>query len=116
MRFGRRTLYFLSISFTLPHEIAHYAVARTVTDDAQIAAEVTDKRAVSGWSPIKSPTVRFITHLAPTLSALLLLLVLLLSSFETDGLLPLIALYAIPSPADVRGALGRQDVQNGDDN
>ena len=39
----------LSLPPTLAHEATHWAVARTVTDDAQLAVEVTGGRAVAAW-------------------------------------------------------------------
>lgn len=110
-----RLRHVLSLSFTLPHEATHWAVARLATDDAQIAAEVSGGRALAAWPPLESAVVRFLAHLAPTLFGSLLTVMWAVSGTPVDiWQLPFavgLALYTIPSPADVRGALGRQTAQ-----
>ena len=105
----------LSLPPTLAHEATHWAVARCVTDDAAMAVEVTGGRAVAAWPPIDNRFVRFFAFLAPTVFGSLLGLLWLLSGTTIDGwrLLAAIglAIYTIPSPADVSGAFGRQAVQ-----
>jgi len=105
----------LSLSFALPHEASHWAVARLGTDDAQMAVEVTGGRAVAAWPPLDSALVRFFAFLAPTVFGSLLAALWLVSGTPVDGWRLIFAVglaaYTITSPADVRGALGRQDVQ-----
>ena len=105
----------LSLPPTLAHEATHWAVARTVTDDAQLAVEVTGGRAVAAWSPIDNAVIRFFAFLGPTVFGSLLAAVWLLSGVTLEGWRLLLALglgiYTMPSAADVQGALGRQDVQ-----
>ena len=105
----------LSLPPTLAHEATHYAVARLGTDDAQFAVEVTGGRAVAAWPPLDNAALRFVAFLAPTLFGSLLVGVWLLSGATVGGwrLLAAIglAMYTIPSPADLAGALGQQDVQ-----
>ena len=105
----------LSLPPTLAHEATHWAVARTVTDDAQIAVEVTGGRALAAWPPIDNPVVRFFAFLGPTVFGCLLTALWLLNGVSLEGwrlLLAIgLAIYTVPSGADVTGALGRQDVQ-----
>jgi hypothetical protein len=104
-----------SLSFTLPHEATHWAVARCVTDDAQMAVEVTGGRAAAAWPPLESRALRAFAFLAPTVFGSLLAALWLVSGTSLDGWRLIFAVglaaYTVPSPADVRGALGRQDVQ-----
>lgn len=105
----------LSLPPTLAHEATHWLVARSVTDDAQLAVEVTGGRAKAGWPPIDNPAVRFLAFLGPTVFGSVLTAIWLASGVAVDGwrlLLAIgLAIYTVPSPADVRGALGRQAVQ-----
>jgi len=90
-------------------------VARTVTDDAQIAVEVTGGRAVAAWSPIDNAVIRFFAFLGPTVFGSLLAAVWLLSGVTLDGWRLLLAIglviYTMPSAADVQGAFGQQEAQ-----
>ena len=105
----------LSLPPTLAHEATHYALARLGTDDAQFAVEVTGGRALAAWPPLDSAALRFVAFLGPTLFGSLLAVVWLLSGVTLDGWRLLVAIglamYTIPSVADVQGALGRQAVQ-----
>lgn len=105
----------LSLPFVLPHEASHWAVARLGTDDAQLAVEVTGGRAAAGWPPLDSPWLRAFAFLAPTVFGSILIGLWLLSAQGIDGWRLIFAIglagYTTPSPADLRGALGRQDVQ-----
>jgi len=105
----------LSLPPTLAHEATHWAVARSVTDDAALAVEVTGGRAVAAWSPINNPVVRFLAFLGPTVFGSLLAALWLSQGVSLDGwrliLAVGLAIYTTPSAADVRGAFGKQDVQ-----
>jgi len=105
----------LSLPPTAAHEATHYAVASLGTDDAQFAVEVTGGRAVAVWPPLESRALRVLAFLGPTLFGTILAAVWLASGVSVDGWRLLVAIglamYAVPSPADVRGALGRQAVQ-----
>jgi len=108
----------LSLPPTLAHEATHWLVARSVTDDAELAVEVTGGRAIAAWPPIESPLIRFLAFLGPTVFGSILTVVWLLSGTTIDGwrliLAVGLAIYTVPSGADVRGALGRQAVQQED--
>lgn len=105
----------LSLPPTLAHEATHYALASLGTDDAEMAVEVTGGRALAAWPPLDSALLRFIAFLGPTLFGSVLALVWLFSGVTLDGWRLLmaigLAMYTIPSPADVSGAFGRQAVQ-----
>lgn len=105
----------LSLPPTLAHEATHWLVARSQTDDAKLAVEVWGGRAVAVWPPISNPVVRFLAFLGPTVFGSVLTAIWLFSGIDIDGWRLLLAvglaIYTVPSPADVRGALGRQDVQ-----
>mgnify|MGYP000128986158 CR=1 FL=1 len=105
----------LSLSFALPHEATHYAVARLGTDDARIAVEVTGGRATTAWPPLESRVLRAFAFLAPTVFGSLLAALWLVSGTSVDGWRLIFAVglaaYTVPSPADIQGALGRQAVQ-----
>jgi len=109
----------LSFVATWAHEATHCAVARTQTDDAALAVEVDDGRAVAKWSPIENSVGRFFAYLAPTILGSLLLAVWMYIDLSFDGLWLIpkfviefsIAVIAMPSPADLRGAFGLQDAQ-----
>ena len=115
MSAARRFASVLSLPPTLAHEATHYALARLGTDDAQFAVEVTGGRALAAWPPLDSAALRFVAFLGPTLFGSLLAVVWLLSGVTLDGWRLVVAIglamYTIPSVADVQGALGRQDVQ-----
>lgn len=104
-----------SLVFTLPHEMTHYAVARLGTDDAGLRVEVSDGDANAAWKPLDSRMLRAFAFLAPTILGSLLAVLWLLSGTSVDGwrfvFLVGLAAYTIPSPADVRGALGQQASQ-----
>jgi len=105
----------LSLPPTVAHEVTHWAVARLGTDDARIRVEVTGARAAAAWPPLNSRVLRFFAFLAPTLFGSLLAVLWLVSGASLDGWRLLfaigLAMYTTPSAADVRGALGRQSVQ-----
>jgi len=105
----------LSLPPTLAHEATHWAVARSVTDDAQLAVEVTGARAAAAWPPLDNPVVRFLAFLGPTVFGSLLAAIWLASGINVDGWRLVfavgLAIYTMPSAADVRGAFGKQDVQ-----
>ena len=100
---------------TFAHELTHLAAARLATDDAQIAAEVTGGRALAVWSPIDSTPLRVFAFLAPTVFGVLLAALWVAAGVSLDGwrLIAAIglAIYAVPSPADIRGAAGLQQTQ-----
>ena len=128
---------FWSLFYALPHEATHWAAARLGTDDARLVVEVpwSDRikvwpkrlreggtvvrishgRAAANWPPLESAALRAFAYLAPTIFGSLLAVVWLVSGTSVDGwrliLLVGLAAYTVPSPADVRGALGRQAVQ-----
>jgi len=105
----------LSLPPTLAHEATHWAVARSVTDDAQLAVEVTGARAAAAWPPLDNPVVRFLAFLGPTVFGSVLAAIWLASGITVDGWRLVfavgLAIYTWPSAADVRGAFGKQAVQ-----
>ena len=105
----------LSLSFALPHEATHWAVARLGTDDARMAVEVSGGRAAAAWPPLQSRALRAFAFLGPTILGSVLACVWLLSDISVDGWRLIFAIglagYTVPSPADIRGALGQQPVQ-----
>jgi len=105
----------LSLPPTVAHEATHFAVARVGTDDAEIAVEVTGGRAVAVWPPLESRALRVFAFLGPTVFGLVLACVWLFSGVTLDGWRLImavgLAIYTVPSAQDVRGALGRQAVQ-----
>jgi len=109
----------LSLPPTLAHEATHWAVARHVTDDAKLAVEVTGGRAVASWSPIANPLWRACAYLAPTLVGGVLLGLWIASGVSVEGLWEIpritteafVAVIAMPSGDDLRGAFGKQAVQ-----
>ena len=105
----------LALPATLAHEATHYAVARLGTDDAQMAVEVTGGRALAAWPPLDSRALRVFAFLAPTVFGSILALLWLVSGTSVDGWRLIfavgLAIYTVPSGADVRGALGRQASQ-----
>ena len=110
----------LSLPPTLAHEATHWLVARTQTDDAALAVEVTGGRAVAVWPPLESPLIRFLAFLGPTVFGSVLIGLWAASGIDIDGwrliLAVGLAIYTTPSGADVRGAFGIQEAQNGDSN
>ena len=110
----------LSLPPTLAHEATHWLVARTQTDDAALAVEVTGGRAIAAWPPIESPLIRFLAFLGPTVFGSILTAIWLLSPTTIDGwrliLAVGLAIYTVPSGADVRGAVGIQEAQQEVDN
>jgi hypothetical protein len=105
----------LSLPPTLAHEATHYAVASLETDDAQMAVEVSGGRALAAWPPLQSRVLRVFAFLAPTVFGSLLATLWLVSGFEPTPWRVLfaigLAMYTVPSGADVRGACGLQDSQ-----
>jgi len=105
----------LSLPPTLAHEATHYAVASLGTDDAQLAVEVSGGRALAAWPPLESRALRAVAFLAPTVFGSLLIALWLASGVTVDGWRLIIAIglaiYTVPSASDVRGACGRQSVQ-----
>ena len=110
----------LSLPPTLAHEGAHWLVARAQTDDTALAVEVTGGRAIAAWPPLESPLIRFLAFLGPTVFGSVLIGLWAASGIDIDGwrliLAVGLAIYTVPSGADVRGAFGIQDAQNGDSN
>lgn len=106
----------VSLLFAVPHELTHYAVARLGTDDAQMRVEVIGGTAITRWRGIDSRALEAAAFLAPTLFGSLLLLLWAIADISIDGwrLVMLIGLvaYSIPSPADIRGAIGHQRQDN----
>lgn len=104
-----------SLPPTLAHEATHWAIARLGTPDAEIAVEVTGGRALAAWPPLESRALRVFAFLGPTVFGSVLALVWLFSGVSVDGWRLImavgLAIYAFPSAHDVRGALGRQAVQ-----
>lgn len=106
----------LALPATLAHEATHLAAAKAAgTDDATIAVEVSGRGAVSAWEPIDSRPLAAFAFLAPTVFGSLLIGLWLASDQGIDGWRLImavgLAIYTTPSPADLRGALGKQDVQ-----
>jgi hypothetical protein len=110
---------FWSLIYSLPHELSHWAVARLGTDDAGIKVEVKASRCSAEWPPLENAWLRFFAFLAPTIFGSVLALVWLFSDTNVDGWRLIFAIglawYTVPSPGDVRGALGRQEVQQDND-
>ena len=108
----------LSLLPTLAHEATHYAVASVGTDDARLRVEVTSGRAWTRWPPLESRALRAFAFLAPTVFGVVLAGVWLTAGVSVDGWRLLVAvglaIYTVPSPGDVRGALGKQAVQQED--
>jgi hypothetical protein len=100
---------------TLAHEATHWAIARCGTADAEIAVEVTGGRALAAWPPLESRALRVVAFLGPTVFGSALALLWLFSGISVDGWRLImavgLAIYTVPSAQDVRGALGRQGVQ-----
>jgi hypothetical protein len=109
----------LSLPPTLAHEATHWAIARLGTNDAAIAVEVTGGRAVAAWPPLASRPLRVFAFLGPTVFGVVLTLLWLFSGVRLDGwrlLLAIgLAIYTMPSRADIRGALGQQPPQQQED-
>jgi hypothetical protein len=105
----------LSLPPTVAHEATHWAVARCGTDDAAMAVEVRGGRALAAWPPIESTALRVFAFLAPTVFGSILALLWLWRGVDLTGWRLLfgvgLAIYTVPSPADIRGALGIQDSQ-----
>ena len=107
-----------ALPFVVPHEATHWAVARLGTDDARMAVEVSGGRAAAAWPPLERRWLRVFAFLGPTMLGSVLALLWLVSDTSVDGWRLIFAVglaaYTVPSPADVRGALGRQAVQQDD--
>jgi len=105
----------LSLPPTLAHELTHWLVARLGTRDAEIAVELAGGRAIAAWPPLESRALRVFAFLGPTVFGSVLALVWLFSGISVDGWRLIfavgLAIYTVPSAHDVRGALGRQAVQ-----
>lgn len=111
-----RWLMLLSLPVALAHEASHYAVARLAgADDAGLSVEVTGGHASAVWRPLNSTAWRVLAFLAPTILGVVLMLVWAIAGIRIDGWRLIMAVglaaYTIPSPADIRGALGRQPAQ-----
>jgi len=105
----------LALPATLAHEATHYAAARVAgTDDATIAVEVTGAGAVAAWRPIDSRPLEMFAFLAPTVFGSVLAALWLATGVDLRGWELLfgagLAVYTAPSAADIRGALGRQEI------
>jgi len=98
--------------YAIPHEATHYAVARLATDDAYFKVEVACDTGFAHWEDINSPAMRFFANLAPTIFGSLLAAVWLVSGIRVDGWRLIFAMglafYTLPSPRDIRSAIGRQ--------
>jgi hypothetical protein len=75
---------------------------------------------VAIWPPIDSAPLRAFAHLSPTVFGAVLMGLWAWNGLSLDGWRLImavgLALYTIPSPADIRGALGIQDAQQETDN
>lgn len=100
-----------SLPFALPHEATHYALARLGTRDVTMSLRASPGRMVTSWPPLDSQVLRFVASLGPTIVGSVLLAAWAMSGVPATGwrLLGavLIAMYAIPSPSDIRGAIPR---------
>jgi hypothetical protein len=80
-----------------------------------MAVEVSGGRALAAWPPLQSRVLRVFAFLAPTVFGSLLATLWLVSGFEPTPWRVLfaigLAMYTVPSGADVRGACGLQDSQ-----
>ena len=103
-----------SLPFALPHELTHYALARLGTDDVTMRVRIAPGRMVTRWPPLDSQLLRAVASLGPTLVGSVLLAAWLVAGVPATGwrLLAavLLALYAIPSVSDIRGAIPRWEV------
>lgn len=108
----------LSFPPTLAHELTHWAIASLETDDAHVAVEVSGGRALAAWPPLESRLLRVFAFLGPTVFGSILSVLWLISGTSVDGWRLLLAvglaIYTVPSASDVRGALGKQEVQTHD--
>ena len=107
----------LSAPPTIAHEMTHFAAAKAAgTDDAELAVEVLGSGAITVWKPIDRPALRAFAHLAPTIFGALLAAIWSVSGIELSGWRWILAvglvIYAMPSEADINGALGRQTAQS----
>jgi len=100
--------------YAIPHELTHYLVARLATNKAHFKVEVACDTAFANWQKIESPAMRFLANLSPTVFGVVLMGLWGYSGVEVSGWRLFfavgLALYTIPSPSDVRRALGQQDV------
>ena len=116
----------LSLPFSLLHELTHFAVAHAYTGEAKFAVAIfetgaatddegNDVGGVAAWPPINSRPIRVFAHLSPTVFGAILMGLWGWSGVSIDGWRLVFAVglfwYTIPSPGDIRGALGRQAVQ-----
>ena len=119
----------LSLPFVLPHEFSHFLTGHIVTQDAKIAVPVFEScndsdeygltvGAVAAWPPIESGALRVFVNLSPTVFGTILMGLWGWSGTPIDGWRFILAVglfwYTVPSPGDVRGALGQQAVQQED--
>ena len=104
-----------SWSYAIPHELTHYLTARLATDDAWLEIYVASDTGFAKWEPIESRLLRVFAHLSPTVFGTILMGLWGWSGVPISGWRLIFAIglfcYTIPSPGDIRGALGRQDVQ-----
>jgi hypothetical protein len=84
-----------------------------------MAVEVSGGRALAAWPPLQSRLLRVFAFLAPTVFGSILAVLWLWRGVDLTGWRLLfavgLAIYTVPSPADVRGALGKQAVQQNND-
>lgn len=96
----------------LAHELTHYLAAKPFTSEAGFRVELTGTEAIAVWQPIDNRAVRAFAFTAPTVFGALLAGLWLVSDVALSGwqwpLAVGLALYTMPSPADIRGALGKQ--------
>jgi len=134
----------LSLPVGVLHELTHFAAAHAVTRQAGVAVEIYggfgvlyDRTPATGegetegdgsagiggvaiWPPIDSAPLRAFAHLSPTVFGAVLMGLWAWNGISLDGWRLImavgLALYTIPSPADIRGACGLQEPQQETDN
>lgn len=106
----------LSLLFAIPHEASHYIVARTQTSAAGFRVELADTEAYAVWEPLESRFWTAFAHLAPTVFGAVLAGLWAYRGVSLDGwrlfLAVGLALFTIPSPADLRGAMQQDQHQD----
>jgi hypothetical protein len=99
----------VSLLFAIPHEASHYLVARSQTSAAGFRVDLTDTDAYAVWEPLESRFWTAFAYLAPTVFGTVLAGLWAYRGVSLDGwrlvLAVGLALYTIPSPGDLRGAL-----------
>lgn len=121
-RIGRRlrqAACLLSAPPTVAHELTHYAVARCRTERVAVEVELFETGARAVWAPLDSPLWRALAFLGPTLFGSLLGLIWLVSDVSVEGWRLIVALglglYTVPSPQDLRGAAGFQQLDDAEE-